>query len=258
MKKLPWFRMYSDVLTDRKISKICKNTGHSKALVIGLWTCLLSLASESPTRGTLLLSDDIPYTYEDLEDETGLPTETIAQLLEEYRSFGMVSGTGIMKISKWDQRQYKSDTSTERVKAYRERQNETLQKRYSNALDTDTETDKEIEVGFSSDDTEAVAFINQVIGATTIPVSRDIPREVALEKIGTLIRENGFEGGIKRARDALKAWESRRGKNGRSYQRTNLAWLDWAIFGVPASQDEPVKLTVSEELALARKRAGLE
>jgi DnaD/phage-associated family protein len=149
MTAMPWFRVYSDIMTDRKISRICKKTGQSRALVIGLWICLLSLANESPKRGQLFLADDIPYTIDDLEDETGLPTEIVSQLIEEFRSFGMISGSGVLRIENWDKRQYKSDSSTQRVREHRAKksvtENETLQKRYSNLLDTETESDTDTE-----------------------------------------------------------------------------------------------------------------
>jgi DnaD/phage-associated family protein len=150
MTKMPWFRVYSEMMSDRKINRICKKTGQSKALVIGLWVCLLSLANESPQRGTLLLAEDIPFSTEDLEDEIGLPEEIITQLLDEFRTYGMISGSGIISIENWGKRQYKSDSSTSRVRHYRARKkakehDETLQERYSNALETESETDTEEE-----------------------------------------------------------------------------------------------------------------
>jgi DnaD/phage-associated family protein len=145
MKNMPWFRLYSDVLTDRKINRICKNTGQAKAIVIGVWVCLLSLANESPKRGVLMLADDIAYTLDDLEDETGMPREIIGQLIDEFRAHGMVAGQTIIQIANWDKRQYQSDNSTERVRRFREKQqqDETFLKRFSNALDTEKDTESD-------------------------------------------------------------------------------------------------------------------
>ena len=99
MSNMPWFRVYSEILHDNKIRRICRKTGHAKALVLGFWVCMLSLASESPSRGTLSISEDIPLTVEDLEDETGLPREIIAQLIDEFKAEKVSGWTGHISFS---------------------------------------------------------------------------------------------------------------------------------------------------------------
>jgi DnaD/phage-associated family protein len=138
MTPMPWFRVYSEILDDRKIKRICKKTGHSKALVIGVWIGLLALANDSPDRGTLSISEDMPVTQEDLEDELGLPGEIINQLMDEFVSMGMVNGKATLKIANWERRQFKSDNSTERVREYREKRSTPEDmKRFRNVIDTE-------------------------------------------------------------------------------------------------------------------------
>jgi DnaD/phage-associated family protein len=139
--------MYSEILDDAKIKRICRKTGNSKALIIGVWTCLLSLANDSPQRGLLIISDDIPYTLDDMEFEMGLPCEVIAQLIDEFKALGMMTGNTTFTISNWEKRQFKSDNSTERVRAYR-------MKRYGNVIEPDTESESESD---TESDTEAAA-----------------------------------------------------------------------------------------------------
>ena len=153
MSQMPWFRVYSEILDDRKLKRICKKTGHSKALVIGVWTCLLALANNATPRGELSISEDIPYTIDDLEDELGLPSEIIHQLIDEFKAMGMMNGKNTLEITNWEKRQFKSDNSTERVRRFREKEaeevkryDETLQKRAreeQNRTDTDKEEDTE-------------------------------------------------------------------------------------------------------------------
>jgi len=133
MTAMPWFRVYSEILDDRKLKRICKKTGHSKALVIGVWTCLLALANNATPRGELSISEDIPYTIDDLEDELGLPSEIILQLIDEFIEMGMINGRNTMSITNWEKRQFKSDNSTERVRRFREKEAEEL-KRYNETL----------------------------------------------------------------------------------------------------------------------------
>lgn len=152
---LPWFRVYSEILTDRKIKRVCKITRQSKALVIGVWISLLALANESPSRGELILAPDVPLTLEDLEEELEVEKEIIQKIIEEFTKLGMIQAEGTtLQITNWEKRQFKSDTSTERVRDYRTKRygnnDETLQKRSSNVLDTeqiqnrtDTDTDTE-------------------------------------------------------------------------------------------------------------------
>ena len=164
MSTMPWFRVYSDILSDRKIKRICKRTGQSKALVIGVWICLLSLANEAPERGTLSIADDMPYTVEDIEDETGLPIEILGQLLDEFRSHGMLNGKTTLEISNWTKRQYKSDYSAERVARYRAKEKEKV-KRYTNVVEEeesqnrgDIESDTESDTEAESDDNLSSEF----------------------------------------------------------------------------------------------------
>lgn len=146
--KLPWFRLYTEILDDKKIKRVCRTTGESKALIIGVWVILLSLASDSDERGMLYISDDTPYTFADLADETGLAEDVLVTVLNEFSKLGMLNTTEqeTLQIIKWNDRQYKSDNSSERVKKHRE----TLHNRYSNGdvtppdTETDTDTDTEL------------------------------------------------------------------------------------------------------------------
>lgn len=155
--QMPWFRVYSEILDDRKIKRISKNTGQSKALVIGVWITILSLANKSIERGKLVISDDMPYSIDDIEDETGIPREIIAQLLDEFRAMKMISGNTTMEITNWNKRQYRSDDVSQRVKKHREKQkelqDETFQERSGNVIDTDTDTESYTDPDPESDTT---------------------------------------------------------------------------------------------------------
>lgn len=146
MSGLPWFRVYNEILTDRKIKRICKTTRQSKALVIGVWVCLLAIAGESSQRGTLVISNDVPYTLEDLEEELDLPREIIAQIVDEFKRFDMISGNTTLTIVNWQKRQYREDSAA-RVRKHRAKlanvtENVTVDVTACNAIDTDTDTEQ--------------------------------------------------------------------------------------------------------------------
>lgn len=154
--KLPWFRLYTEILDDKKIKRVCRVTGECKALVIGVWVILLALANDSDESGRLFISEGTPYALSDLSDETGLAVETLESIMNEFAKLGMLElcEDETLQISKWNSRQYKSDNSKTRVDKFRESQKQicngdvTLQDRYSNNSvtppETDTDTDTEL------------------------------------------------------------------------------------------------------------------
>lgn len=167
---LPWFRVYAEILNDRKIKRICKRTGQSKALIIGVWVCLLALANDSPERGKLLVSTNTPYALPELEDETGLPGEILGQILDEFIIHGMLDGC---EICKWDQRQFKSDNVAERVRKFRE-------KRFSNGIDqirsesdTESESYKDDEKDAPDSLAEIARLFEKTFGQLMTPMQAD-------------------------------------------------------------------------------------
>lgn len=121
-KSPPWFRFYSEVLSDRKIQRICHLTKKPKALVVGVWATILAMASDSPERGVLLISEGIAVTLDDISLETGLSPEECGEIIAAFIAANMVhSDDDTFIVTQWDSRQYKSDTSNDRVAKYRDK-----------------------------------------------------------------------------------------------------------------------------------------
>jgi hypothetical protein len=129
MTARPWFRMYREVLGDRKIARICKATGRPKALVLGVWTVILCLAGQSEQTGKLLISAHIPYTVEDIADETSLDIATVQAIVDEMIALQMLTREpeGTLVVTHWAERQFESDISTTRVNRHRQRREATSQ-----------------------------------------------------------------------------------------------------------------------------------
>ena len=109
-----WFRLYIDVLDDRKIARIARATGHPKVLIIGFWTALLCLSGQSNHPGKLLLGDNVPMTVDDLTDETGLDDETIQSLIDQMVALNMLVIEGdVICIAHWDERQFVTSDDTD-------------------------------------------------------------------------------------------------------------------------------------------------
>lgn len=126
----PWFRLYSEFAHDPKIQMLPEAMQRRYVMLMCL-KCSETLETlhETEIAFQLRLSE--------------------AELIETKQLF--VSKNFIDKqwnLLNWDKRQFVSDSSTMRVRKYRDKKkqpsnaDETLQKRQSNAIDTDTETEQ--------------------------------------------------------------------------------------------------------------------
>ena len=176
------------------MKRASKITGQSKALLIGIWITLLALGNESPERGRLLISLDLPITIDELEEETGLPAETILSAIDAFKELGMLNGKSTIEITNWGKRQFQSDYSTARVRKHRaKRSNETFQKRYETVIDTETDTDTE------TDNATAIVFrhfqneiqlLTPVIAQTIDEWIKEFPQDWIIQAIDEAVKNN--------------------------------------------------------------------
>jgi hypothetical protein len=121
-----WFRLYAEFATDPKVQML----------------------SESDQRRLVMLfcfrcNNDVTLQDEEVTFLLRISNDEWQQTKALFIARGFIDESN--EILNWDKRQFKSDTSKNRVNAYRERKKQesnsdvTLQKRKSNALDTDTE-----------------------------------------------------------------------------------------------------------------------
>lgn len=143
-----WFRAYNDIISDKKLRRIAQESGCQPAIVYGVYVGLMCLANESHIRGELWFSEDIPYEMHELPDAIGVDAQTLATLMQGFQKYGQVhiELDGVITLPKFTRRQYDSDSSTERVRSFRERHKddpetkmetvtETLQERSGNGSD---------------------------------------------------------------------------------------------------------------------------
>ena len=124
----PWFRMYSEFATDQKVQMLSE-VDQRRLVMLFCFRC----------NGNVTLQDEevtflLRVTHEEWQ-----------QTKQRFIRRGFIDENN--NVLNWDKRQFQSDTSKNRVAAYRERKkqggngNVTLQKRKCNAIDTDTDTD---------------------------------------------------------------------------------------------------------------------
>jgi hypothetical protein len=135
-----WFRYYRETITDPKFGRLTGGQRH-------LWTVLLCLSDDD---GHVWIASGVPYDTAELAAVAGIESGAASGALAWLQSIGCIGidDCGI-HINNWDKRQFKSDTSTERVKKHRSKQGETFQKRSCNGPETETETETETDTDTS-------------------------------------------------------------------------------------------------------------
>jgi hypothetical protein len=103
-----WFRLDDDVIHDRKVQDLPPATFKG-------WINILCIASKHS--GILPDTDDIAFALR-------LSPPKTSQLLQDLSVAGLLdrSANGKLSPHNWEKRQHKSDVSTDRVHAFRERQ----------------------------------------------------------------------------------------------------------------------------------------
>jgi hypothetical protein len=136
MSSLPWFRLYHRIIDDEKLRLLAfEDRWHFVALC-----CLKADGLLDEQRG--------PLWERKVAVKLGVQLRELDEISRRLQEVGLIDGQ--LNPVAWDELQYKSDNSTARVKAFRERQQKqggNDVKRFSNvavtAQETDTESDTE-------------------------------------------------------------------------------------------------------------------
>lgn len=143
MKSLPWFRMYHEAIDDEKLGLLAfEDRWHFVALL-----CL-------KCRGVLDTEPDFEMLQRKVSLKMGLTIAELEKVSLRLARMGLIDAETYQPMA-WDERQMKSDSSTDRVQAYRERTKQV--KRFSNVTVTAQETDTDKEEDKDKKNTRAVA-----------------------------------------------------------------------------------------------------
>jgi len=142
MKNNPWFRMYTEAVDDEKLRLLAfEDRWHYVAIL-----CL---------KGQGLLDDesDPQLRMRKIAVKMGVQLRELDEISRRLSEVGLVDKDTLQPIQ-WDRRQFKSDSSAERVKQHRERQKNQEDERLKQGCnvtvtppETETDTDKEVRVG---------------------------------------------------------------------------------------------------------------
>ncbi len=129
MQELQWIKLSVRLFDNRKIKRILSQPRGEEMLVF--WLRLLCLSGQLNRDGALLFTEREPYDVASLAVECDLPRTLVAEWLEVFIAFGMMTKeNGIYRITGWEKYQNVEgmervrEQTKARVKAYRERQRE--------------------------------------------------------------------------------------------------------------------------------------
>ena len=116
-KPKPWFRFYTEALSDRKLRRL--RPEHR-----WLWVAVLGTARMSRTPGALYVGELDPMSAEDLADIAALPVKDVRSGMAAFVESGMlnVDPQGAWVVARWNDRQFESDLSTERTQKHRSKE----------------------------------------------------------------------------------------------------------------------------------------
>ena len=140
MKSRPWLRLYTDILDDEKLGLLAFEDR---------WHFIAILACKG--RGLLDRNEQHDLMRRKIALKLGLATRELDEVARRLSDVGLIDRE-TLQPNAWNERQFLSDTSTDRVRAYRERQtqkarntDETFQERPKS---TDTDTEEETVTSF--------------------------------------------------------------------------------------------------------------
>jgi hypothetical protein len=148
---IDWFRWHHGSVNDQKFQLVAKKAGASVADVIAVWACLLEAASMADERGNPGEPD-----HEAIDCALGLPDGRASAIYAQMRSRELIAQDG--RLVAWSKRQPKrereDDNSTERVKAFRDRQRQETPRNATERQETpreekSREEEKETPAGFA-------------------------------------------------------------------------------------------------------------
>jgi predicted phage replisome organizer len=148
MAEVQWIKIYIDMFDKRKIKKLRRLPAGNELLLI--WIMLLAMAGKCNAGGMIYITENVPFTEDDLADELGFEVNTIRLALKAFEELDMIETTteGIINVLGWEE--YQNIDKLAELRA-RDRERKRLKKAQTKAL---LETSMEIPRKFHGNSTD--------------------------------------------------------------------------------------------------------
>ena len=127
MAEVQWIKLYIDMFDKRKIKKLRRLPAGNDILLI--WTMFLALAGKCNAGGMIFITENVPFTEEDLADELDFEINTIRLALKALEELDMIEiNNGYINILGWEEYQNEDklaeirEQTRQRVAKHREKQ----------------------------------------------------------------------------------------------------------------------------------------
>ena len=115
MGEVLWIKFYIDMFDKWKIKKIRRLPSGNDILLI--WVMLLAMAGKCNAKGMIYITENTPFTEEDLAEELKFDVDTIKSALQAFVDYNMISisDDGVIFVVGWEEHQ-----NTDRLAEIRE------------------------------------------------------------------------------------------------------------------------------------------
>ena len=105
MGEVQWIKLYIDMFDKRKIKKVRRLPAGNDLLLI--WIMLLAMAGKCNAGGHIFITDNVPFSEEDLADELDFEVNTIRLALKAFEELNMITTTpdGFINVIGWEEYQ---------------------------------------------------------------------------------------------------------------------------------------------------------
>ena len=132
MGEVQWIKLYIDMFDKRKIKKVRRLPAGNELLLI--WIMLLAMAGKCNAGGHIFITENVPFSEEDLADELDFEVNTIRLALKAFEELNMITTTpeGFINILGWEEYQNIEgmdrirEQNRDRKRLQRERQKQAL------------------------------------------------------------------------------------------------------------------------------------
>ena len=144
MAEVQWIKIYIDMFDKRKIKKLRRLPAGNELLLI--WIMLLATAGKCNAGGMIYITENVPFTEEDLADELGFEVNTIRLAMKAFEELDMIatSEDGFISVSGWEE--YQNIEGMEKIREQNRERKRLQRARQKQALLGDVSQDSHVTV----------------------------------------------------------------------------------------------------------------
>lgn len=150
MGEVSWIKLKVGMFDDSKIKYI--EALPERDTIITIWVKLLTLSGKYNEQGYIMLSENLPYNEEMLENEFNRPINSIRLAIQTFETLGMIEKVnGVIKVTNWEKHQSLDSKAKHKEKnklrqqRYRERQKKLLEEKSNVTVTSRNDTEEERE-----------------------------------------------------------------------------------------------------------------